>query len=359
MPGDSPTSAASGVPASTLVPTETPTPDPLALCPQPGVDTSLYINRENGYCLLVPAGFTIKNDELRPDDVLQLVGPRETLGPKQQEGVNVVQWVEYNGPAEGMDSAAYAREWQKRFTSSEDTPVESQATAGGLPATVLSNLPGYARQRAAFVVANGARYRLSLMPQPEDLPELSEPAQRGWDTMLDSIVFFPPERPVAALRLAEACPQETSDTKRYASEVDGVCFLYPADFDAVPESPGIITGGPVVGTWEAGDVRPSLAVGNYFSGTGLTPRQILDQRIEFVQPGSVADATMGGYPAVTFVDTNGAWPSRQAIVVVDEGRAYSILAQPVDAQRFPTAPPYVDNLWDTVIASLAFFDPWR
>lgn len=347
------------MPTSTLTPAQAPTPDPLSLCPQPGADTSLYVSQENGYCLLVPGGFTIQNDELRPSDVIQLVGPRETLGPKQQEGVSAVLWVEFNGPAEGMDSAAYAREWHKRFTTSEDSFDESQATVGGQPATVLSNLPGFARQRAAFVVANGARYRLSLMPQPEDLPELAEPAQRGWDTMLDSIVFFPPKRPVSALRAADACPQETGETRRYVSEVDGVCFLYPADFDVVPDTTGTVSGGPVVGTWEAGDVRPSLAVGNYFSGANLTPRQILDQRIQFIQPGSIADATLGGYPAVTFIDNNGAWPSRQAIVVVDAGRAYSVLAQPVDAQRFPDAPPYVDKVWDTVTGSLAFFDPWR
>ncbi len=73
---------------------------------------------------------------------------------------------------------------------------------------MLSDLPGYARQRSAFVIANGARYRISLMPQPEDMPELQEPAQSGWDTLINSLIFFPPEEPVQSVRPADVCPQE-------------------------------------------------------------------------------------------------------------------------------------------------------
>ncbi len=79
-------------------------------------------------------------------------------------------------------------------------------------------------------------------------------------------------------------------------------------------------------------------MGYYTPPAGLTPREILEGRIQFVQPGSIEDATIGGYPAVTFIDVNGAWPSRQAIVVVDQNRAYTVLAQPLDEARFPDCP---------------------
>ncbi len=348
-------------PATTTPPDPIVTIDPAALCPQPGsiADTSLYVSRENGFCLLVPAGFSLRSELLRPDDVIELVGPTQAMGPKQQEGVSVYMRVEYNGPAEAMDSAAYAQEWHKRFAAPDEPFEASQATVNGQPATVLRNLSGFARQRAAFVIANGARYRISLMPQPEDMPELAEPAGRGWETVLSSLVFFPPARPVQAVRAEEVCPAETTDAKLYTHEIDGYCFLYPADFTAQVDFPGTVSSDVVVGQWEGGDVRPSLTVGNYFGEPGLTPQQLLDKRIEFVQAGSIQDAIIGGYPAVTYIDINGAWPSQQAIVVADAGRSYSVLAQPLDPARFPDAPPYVQRVWETVTGSLVFFDPWR
>lgn len=349
-------------PSETVTPTfapDTATPDPQSLCPKPGVDTSLYISKENGFCFLVPAGFKIQDELQRPGEVVTLLGPRESMGPKQQEAISVFLSVEANGPADGMDSATYAREWYDRFASPEDPFDASDGTIGGQPATVLRNLPGYARQQAAFVIANEARYRINLMPQPEDSPELAEAAQRGWEALINSMVFFPAEKPVKAVRPADACPQEGEGTRLYINETDGYCYLYPAEFEPVPEFPGAVTGGPVVGQWEGGEVRPSVTVGNFGPPGDMTPSELLDQRMEFVQPGSIEETTIGGFPAVTFIDINGAWPSRQAIIVVDAGRAYSVLAQPLDEARFPKAPPYVDLGWETVTKSLAFFDPWR
>ncbi len=110
-----PTETAATTEAATPLP-DTPTPAPQALCPQPGNDTSLYISQEKGLCFLVPAGFKIQNEQLRPGEVVTLLGPTEPLGPKQQEGISVLMSIEANGPSEGMDSAAYAREWHQRFT---------------------------------------------------------------------------------------------------------------------------------------------------------------------------------------------------------------------------------------------------
>lgn len=356
------------VPTMTSAPTETATPtfalepatpNPQSLCPQPGVDTSLYISKENGFCFLVPAGFKLQDELQRPGEVVTLLGPTEPMGPKQQEAISVFLSVEANGPADGMDSSTYAREWYDRFATPEDPFDPSDETIAGQPATVLRDLPGYTRQQAAFVIANEARYRINLSPQPGDSPELAEAAQRGWEALVNSLVFFPPEKPVKAVRPADACPKEDESTRLYINEIDGYCYLYPAEFKPVSDFPGAVTGGPVVGQWEGGEVRSSVTVGNFGAPGDMTPSELLDQRIDFVQPGSIEETTIGGYPAVTFIDINGAWPSRQAIIVVNAGRAYSVLAQPLDEARFPDAPPYVDLGWETVTGSLAFFDPWR
>jgi hypothetical protein len=352
------TSSPEPAPTDTAQPSPT-AADAAALCPQPGDQTSLYISRENGLCFLVPTGYKIQDELLRPGEVVTLLGPTEPLGPKQQEGITVMIQVEANGPSQGMDSATYAQEWHERFAGPDAPYEDTSVEIDDQTATLLKNLPGFSAQQAAFVIANDGRYRISLMPQPEDMPELAEAAQSGWDTVINSMVFFPPEEPFQVVLPEDVCPQEGNEGLLYIDEIAGYCFLYPTDFEPVADFPGVVTGGPVVGQWEGGDVRPSVAVGFYTPPGDLTARQIAEQRQEFIQPGSLEDATIGGYPAASFIDINGAWPSRQAIVVVDPGRAYSVLAQPLDEARFPEAPPYVEEGWETVTGSLAFFDPWR
>jgi hypothetical protein len=310
-------------------------------------------------CFLVPAGFKIQEELQRPGEVVTLLGPTEPMGPKQQEGISVLLTVETNGSAEGMDSATYASEWQKRFTTPDDTVEAAELNIGGQPATLLSNLPGFARMQSVFVIANGVRYRISLMPQPGEVPELDEDAKQGMETLLNSIAFIPPEKTLQAVKPGDVCPAESEDTRLYINEIEGYCFLYPAEFGENPDFPGAVEAPVVVGQWEGGEVKPSVTVGFYTPPGNMTPSQILEQRMQFVQPGSVEETTIGGYPVVTFIDTNGAWPSRQAIVVVDPSRAYSVLAQPLDETRFPEAPVLVEKGWETVTASLAFFERWR
>lgn len=85
---------------------------------------------------------------------------------------------------------------------------------------------------------------------------------------------------------------------------------------------------------------------------------MLQERMDFIDPGSIVETRIGGYPAVVFKDVNGAWPSRQAFVVVN-GDAYTILGQPWDPERFPDGIPQLDRVWETTVGNLRFFDPWR
>ena len=144
----------------------------------------------------------------------------------------------------------------------------------------------------------------------------------------------------------------------YRSDLSGYCFLYPADFEPDPEFPGMIRGGPVLGQWEAGDIRTFVAVGTFGYYENQTPRQLLEPRLEFIDGASVQDTTIGGYPAVTFRSFQGPWPSRKAIILVD-GEAYTLVGEPWDPEKYPDGIPHLDRLWDAITQSLAFFDPWR
>jgi len=340
-----------------LTATATPFPDSAALCPSPGEGNSLYVSKENGFCLLVPTGFSVEIDAQRPDEVLYLLGPRESDKPKTQEEISVWITVAYNGPADGLDSAGYAQKWLDHFA--ENIPYEDQrASIGGQSAVVLSDLPGYTSQRSAFVVANGIKYQITLSPQPEDMAELAEAASLGWDVVTGSIVFFTPQNQREARQPEQVCPTESVDMRLYRNDLSGYCFLYPVNYEPDSEFPWMIKGGPVLGQWEAGDIRTYVALGTFGHYENQTPRQLLEPRLEFIDHASVQDTTIGGYPAVTFRSFQGPWPSRQAIIMVD-GEAYTLVGEPWDPEKYPDGIPYLDRLWDAISGSLAFFDPWR
>ena len=213
--------------------------------------------------------------------------------------------------------------------------------------------------QSAFTIADEVKYQLTLAPQPGDVPELDAAAQTLWDTVTDSIVFFPRENPAPPVRAEDVCPEAVEGTVAYRSDQLGACTLLPADFQPHPEIAEVFVGGPVVGTDpDFGEVRTTLAFGTFGHSEASAPSELLDERMQFIQPGTLEEISLGGYPAATFIDTNGAWPSRQAIVLVD-GDVYTILVQPEDPTRFPEGVPIARQAWQTIRDHLAFFDPWR
>ncbi|MBN2548277.1 MAG: hypothetical protein JXB15_03900, partial [Anaerolineales bacterium] len=70
------------------------------------------------------------------------------------------------------------------------------------------------------------------------------------------------------------------------------------------------------------------------------------------------DVQVGGAPAVIYVDHNGAWPSRQALII-SRGWGYTILAQPYGPDQWPAGLEDLERAWDTALDSIAFFTPWR
>lgn len=340
-------------------PTQAPpaeTPDPTALCPTPSGDNSLYVNRENGVCFLYPSSYPLTPVTFRPDESITIVGPREP-GESMEPAV-VVLGIDYNGPAYGATSAAYAERWFNLFTVGSGMTYDPlPGTIGGHEAVILRNIPAMHTQRAAFVVANDVKYQVTLTPQPEDVAVLAEAATALWNVVTSSLVFFPPENTRVYVRPEEVCPSAGADTAVYRSDAGGYCYLYPASFTPDPSLPGRVEGGPVVLTEASfGEVRTSLTLGTFGFFPDLTPRQLIESRSDVID--TIEDATIGGSPAVTFRTTAGPWASMQAMILVD-GSAYTIVAQPYEPVAYPGGMPSFNLVWDTVTASLAFFAPWR
>ena len=351
--GDTPTPTSDS--ATPLPAEETPAPEPTADCPEATADTALYTSEDNGYCLLYPASFTIESDPERPEEVLLLVGPRVTSG---QQFTEVRLAVAFNGPAEGLDTQAYADMWQSLYVADVEVQTEP-ATVGGQTAVVISDLPGMVPEQSAFVVANGMKYRLTLQPQPEAVPDLTEAANQVWTTVTESIVFFEPAVVPEYIGPDEVCPAATDATQLHVNRRDGFCFLYPAGFEGDERFDSGFVGGPViVDDPDFGPIRASLVFASAGPAQGQTPRQALESRLEFIDSDSIQDTTIGGAPAVTFVDPREPYASRQAMIIAND-QLYTIVNQPYDPESYPEALADVDLVWDTVVESTAFFEPWR
>ncbi len=346
VPGPTP----GGVEPTTVV-------DPTAACPAAGEGTVQFISREDGFCLIYPSFLSVPEAGIFTES-LALIGP--PADPNAMESAVVFVTVAYNGPAEGMTSLDYARQWRELY-GGEMASEPMETTIGGVPAAVIDNaMEGMFSQRRGFVVVGDARYTLSLLPQPGDVPALVAQSNQAWDTIAGSLVFFPPEVPRQVVKPDDVCPTATADALVHIDLELGVCMLYPASFELDTRFSSGFVGGPVVGELEGiGPIRPNLVVGPWGPVVeGQTPRDVIEPRLPFVDPASLQDIVIGGAPAVTFLDLNGAVISRQALIVA-RGQSYTILVQPYDPQQYPDAIPYADQVWNTVTGSMAFFDVWK
>lgn len=325
-------------------------------CPQAAEGTTLYVSTDNGFCFLYPSSLELGDDPSYPGEAVQLLG--SPADPTAMETVALNLGVANNGPADGLDSAGYASAWLAANAPGLDLP-RTPATIGGQPAMLVENVPSMWSGRSAFIVANGTKYRINLQPQPQDVPELADAGTQVWDTLTQSIVFFPPQKPRSVVRPQDVCPAVTADTKLLINEGSGYCLLYPADFDLDPNMLGAIVGGPELGPFaDFPSLRASLTVGGAYPLAGKAPEQVLQPGPDNIDPNSVAPTTIAGYPAVTYDFVTGPWGQRNAAVVVGD-RYYTFVVQPWDAGRFPQALSDVQRLWQTASESLAFFDPWR
>jgi hypothetical protein len=326
-----------------------------AVCPQETANAALYVSIENGFCFLYPSSLTLQPDTLRPAEAVQLLGPLADPGAMETVALNLT--VANNGPADGLGSAGYASAWLQHNVPGQEL-AQTPTSIGGQPAMVVDNLPGMFGLRGAFVVAGDVKYQLTMQPLPQDSPQLADAATQAWDTITQSIVFFPPQNGRTVVRSADVCPAATADNKLLIDEVGGYCLLYPADFAIDPNAPGTIVGGPELGPYaDFPSVRASLSVGTYPLGE-QTLEQVLQPPVENSDPNSATPATIAGYPAMTYNFISGPWLQRNAVVVVND-RVYTFVAQPWDANLFPQALRDVERLWNTASNSIAFFDPWR
>lgn len=343
----------------TILPVYEPTHEPVDVlegCPVPSEATSLYISRENGYCFLYPVGVEVSLNADYPQEIW-LFG--NILQNGSQEAPRTSLTVYANGNAGGLDSAGYADSYLGTLVEPVDSTRE-ELTVDSIPAVVQHNLPSFFGEQSAFIVAGDYKYRISLMPEPESVPGLATDLENLWATVLSSIHFFPPEHEFTLVTPADVCPVETADTRVLVDQAAGYCFAYPADFSPVAGFSGRVEGGPVLDTLpDFGEVRTSITLGTFGKAGGKTPREIIQPHVELVDSSSLMDMTIGGYPAVVYRNPQGPWAARVAYIAGFEDTVFTIVAQPLEPERWPTGVEGFDRLWNTVVNSLQFFTPFR
>jgi len=349
--------------AETVVPTlppvgaETPEPaDVLDGCPVPSETTSLYISRENGYCFLYPLGVEISVKPDYPEEVW-LFGKVLQNGSQEAPRVSLVVYA--NGLAGGIDSAGYADKYMSLVVEPTASTREERMVDEN-PAVIQHNLPSFFGEQSAFIVARDYKYRISLMPEPETVPDLAPDLEGLWETVLSTIHFFPPEREFLLVTPADVCPVETAETRVVMDENSGYCFAYPSDFEPVPGFSGRVEGGPVLDTLaDFGEVRTSITLGTFGRAAGMTPREVIQPHMELIDASSLMDVVIGGYQAVVYRNPQGPWAARVAYIVGIDGTVYTVVAQPLEPNRWPAGVESFDRLWNTVVNSLQFFTAFR
>lgn len=327
------------------------------VCPAPVEGSKLYLDEQNGFCLLYPENLEQVTYQEFSFDRVQFHQPITAVSA--MEGVNVSLVIESNGPAKELTGSQYARKWLENFSFGPQPDIQDFMLSGEKGSLVNLETEFGPMEQNVFLVANEMKYRIILSPMPGSAPDLEEDLKAVWRSVVGSLVFFEPQSERKHVAPEDVCPQESAGYKQYISLTDGYCLLYPSDFEPSENFPGEFIGGPVLEantSW--GDVRASLTVGTAGQYPDQSIQDVMETRREFIDSSSIQETVMGGCPAVIFRDPRGPWASRQAMIL-REGFVYTLVNQPWEPVRYPEGMVYLDSIWNTVTSSLAFFEPWR
>ena len=162
-------------------------------CPVATTYGALYINQEDGYCLLVPLGYETRREN---NIALRISSPPldQSLDP-----VQAVLYIVRESAAKGRDLETTAYEY---FSANINHPSNSNLiplTIGGEQAFSKHGFTTGERQlfvRSAFVIHNDTSYHMTLYPVGPDFPQATQDVERLWDTALTSFTWLSNPPPV-------------------------------------------------------------------------------------------------------------------------------------------------------------------
>ncbi len=154
---------------------------PEEICPSATADTTLFIDRWDGYCVLVPNSFEEERGEY---------GVGKFVGGPELTGLSDVSYVE---AIIGLQGATGETVEQLADYPHPKSATLTETTVSGYPAVFWERPQEEVPTRSAIIVANGHQYSLVVRPvDPVKYPEAIESAELVWNTFIDSFVFFEP-----------------------------------------------------------------------------------------------------------------------------------------------------------------------
>jgi len=152
----------------------TPTPN---ACPTETADLKLYVNAQDGYCLLFPAAYTL----LEPRFIVinPTNAPGDTLGDA---------WVDITvEPASGRTASQVADQIIAAAGSGFNI-TRSEILVDGSQAIIVDGLPGQDSSRRIFVVSHDRLYLLIFVPW-YPTADGSSPLEQLFDVIMNSLKF--------------------------------------------------------------------------------------------------------------------------------------------------------------------------
>jgi hypothetical protein len=157
------------------------------VCPTATADTYLFINRRDGYCVLVPNTFEEDPTYGRGWFVggPELTGLPETMEPRVSAVIGM------QGPT--TEPVGQVADRHIDAVPNPEAVTRTETTVSGYPAVFMDRPQDVVPNRGALIVANGYLYTLIVQPfDPVTYPEAVEPAELVWNTFIDSFAFFEP-----------------------------------------------------------------------------------------------------------------------------------------------------------------------
>jgi hypothetical protein len=337
-----------------------------AVCPveQPGM--KLFVNEASGYCFLYPDTFTANVEQAYQADV-NIIG-QPVAGDTSMEpalAFMTVNTIAKPGVAADITVDQYAAEAFANLGPDLAAQVTTeQGTIGGEPAILAKGPFGRGSGREAYVIANNTIY--VIFNDPVDLtqiPEIQADSDLVWNTVLQSMTFFTPQI-VDVVLPEEVCPVAGEGQTLYVNKVQGFCFLVPAAYTLDTMITGTFFGGPEIPTlpdYVFPLYHVSLTASSAGPAQGRTPARMADERMNNSPDPSVftrEDITVAGLPAVVINDTSD--PIGQpTVIVVANDTIYNILLKPANYTLYPEAQAPGEELWNSVITTIQFFDAWN
>lgn len=156
---------------------------PASPCPQGTADLIAYANSSDGFCLLIPADFTVAPSEETGVTLIQ--GPTAGDSPDAiaaQARILV-------GPAEGRSLEALQTEMAAQ-AGGEAAPAWSALTLGGIEAVYSDELPWEVGSRQAFLISGERMIRIIITPLDPAFPDQQAAVEEFWEALVSSFTLI-------------------------------------------------------------------------------------------------------------------------------------------------------------------------